>query len=179
MKISADKGNIDAMLEYANALLNNKKNIHDIDEALQYLNKAAEKGHLLSINYLAALYGKGLFFPIDRKEYVKYRKMGADHGDVESMLIYGSITLNGEEGIQGNIEEGLKYIKMSADNGNANGMNNYAFMLENGIGTQVNIDEACRYYKMAIENGSFEAMYSYGLMLIMGDVVQQNVEHMD
>lgn len=102
--------------------------------------------------------------------------MGADHGDVESMLIYGSIMLNGEEGIQGNIEEGLKYIKMSVDNGNANGMNNYAFMLENGIGTQVNIDEACRYYKMAIENGSLEAMYSYGLMLIMGDVVQQNVE---
>ena len=75
---------------------------------------------------------------------IKYYKIAADLGDVESMNKYASMLYNGE-GTKANPKVACKYYQMAVDKGNKFAMYYYALMLIQGNGTKKDLDKASKY----------------------------------
>ena len=174
IKMAADKGDSDAMVNYANMLRNGEGVPVNQQEAVKYYKMAIDKGNSDAMNNYGLMLKNGEGVPVNHHEAIKYFKMAIDKGNSDAMKNYGNM-LNKGEGVLVNQQEAVKYYKMSADKGNSSGMNNYAMMLNLGCeGVPVNHEEAIKYYKMAIDKGEACAMFNYGNMLRKGEGVPVN-----
>lgn len=82
----------------------------NIESAHNYLIKAADLGHRLSISYCALYYYSGDPFKQDYKQAFKYAKMGVDRKDSNCLYVLGSCYLYGL-GIDKDIAKGLALME--------------------------------------------------------------------
>ncbi len=169
------------------------------DHCLYWLTKLADIGDIESQNNLAIIYrnGKGRFYyldydvPIDFDKSLKYCKMAADNGDVNSQYIYHVLTndmkylimaanenypdalcnyaccyVNGTGGIKKNLKKAFELFHKAADMGHV--------MSQHELGKcylQFNkdYDNAYLWFKKASDYGNIEATYYVGLLYLIGN----------
>ena len=143
-KMAIEKGNVDAMNNYAILIENENK-----DEASKYYKMAIEK------QYVRSMYNYAILIQNENKdEAIKYYKMAIEKGDIGSMNNY-AILIENE-----NKDEAIKYYKMAIEKGSGYAMYNYACIIQNE-----NKDEAIKYYLMAIDKGNTNAMNNYASLI--------------
>lgn len=159
IKKSADMGNIEAMIDFADMLTFGRGIPIDKQEGAKYWKMAADLGDIGAMNNYAYMMKTGDGIPVDQVESIKYFKKAMEKGSVHSMYNYGFMIYNGE-GVDQNKEEGMKILKKAADEGDENQKWGYADIL---YFEDLN-EEALKYYKEAADLGSVDAMYRYAVM---------------
>ena len=92
--MAADKGNVQAMFNFALMLSKGDRISVDKVEAAKYFKMAADKGDIQGMYHYASMLNSGDGIPVDKNESLKYYKRTSDLGDEESAHIYDKIQNN-------------------------------------------------------------------------------------
>lgn len=176
----AEKKNIEAMKLYGNYLLQGELIPKDEETAINLLDEVATvtKNSEEKLE-LAHLILSHQTYDIDSNanenvNFVLAKKMckeAAEYGNVKAMTAYGLFCLKKKENKYGKIvpnhKEALEYIKVAAGQEDPEGLYQYGYFNEFGIGgLPINIKEAVKYYKSAYEKGNLSAYSSYGYTML-------------
>jgi TPR repeat protein len=93
-------------------------------------------------------------------EAVRYYKMAADQGHMDSQMKYACYVGNGH-GCEQDLQESYKYMKMAADQGLASAQYAYGMALVEGDVLQKDLKLAARYVKRAADQGNLLARHEY------------------
>ena len=152
LKIAADNGNLDAMYILGNFIPDN----------LNYLETAANKGHIPSIIAYAYKLDQELNEPQKAFEY--FNKAAEQH-DPEALCNLGVFYENGR-GVEKDIEKAGGYYREAAMLGNSLAQYNYAVLLE----SEGNKDEAIKFFKMAADRNDPDAQLSYANLIAPSNI---------
>ncbi len=114
-KLSADQNNPDGQFAYGCDLLNEGVNIQ---EALQWLDKAADQNHLTALHDLNVIFFEGLYgLEKDEKKGLEYLMRGVYLGVTEAMCDLGERMLSGN-GMKLDYAKGKEWMLKAANMGN-------------------------------------------------------------
>lgn len=164
-KKAADDGYVESMFKYGQIMRNVRPK-----EALYYLKKATEKGHLKA-TYYYALTLTSYEVDLDENEISRLYKTAADGGVVAAMIIYARYLCSRKQN-SSDIEEAIHYYKMAFEKDEPVAFYFLGKMYQEGDGVNVDINEAIKLYKMAMEKGDMNSQLAYALMLKNGVGVQ-------
>ena len=178
---AARQGDMEAQFQVALSL--NSK-----DEALVWLRKAGEQGHLKSLKMLYAIYS-GVTEEVkqytDPKEASRWLVKWAEQGSVQAMTILAGCYYTGN-GIEQNDEKALSWCRKAVAHPNPDDLNYLAgaeaFMgmfYWNGVAGEQNDEQAFNWFKKACEHGKSGTMlgmaqYFLGKAYYNGEGVQQD-----
>eukprot|EP00944_MAST-04C_sp_MAST-4C-sp1_P003395 g3395.t1 len=126
-------------------------------EALVWLQKAAEHGHVKALHKLCELANQGMH-----------------QGDVEAQYILACMYENGR-GVDKSDSVAFRYFKEAADHGHVEAQYKLACMYENGRGVDESHYQALMYFEEAAEQGHVEAQYKLFEVANQGDVEAQYI----
>ncbi|OHS98434.1 hypothetical protein TRFO_35176 [Tritrichomonas foetus] len=165
LKLASKNGHVKATFDLAMLIMTTEPN--NIKETLDLLKTAADKG-CVEANPLFAYYtlnnisksAKGNDEINQENEETKkslelaakYAKKGAELGNTQSMVIYGSILLNGA-GMNKSESDAVEYFKKAAEKGDVNGMFNYGSVLIRGVGVSQDQENGTKFLLEAMKNG--------------------------
>lgn len=169
IKMSADKGNLCAIIFHARLLLTIAKSPQELKKSAYYFKIAADKGDVMSMKKYASMALNGIGIPVNKHEAAKYYKIAADQGnedakkqyfDLLSCMIY---IINRED---------INYIKKNADEGNSDALNLYGLLLFKGKLINCKKQEALLYFKQSADKSNINGLINYVCMFISGQNVQ-------
>ncbi|MEZ4490200.1 MAG: tetratricopeptide repeat protein [Cyanobacteriota/Melainabacteria group bacterium] len=175
----------------------NQSDQENLDQALSWLGKAADRDDRAAMARLADLYLAGYGAPEDRKKALPYLLRAAELGDSGAQLRAGLFYLSGEN-LEKNPERGIKlleeasihgnvealyhlgvvaqdperarhYLELAAEKGSCPSQELLGRMCEEGLGGSKNIYNAIKWYEHAAENGSVPAMARLGTLYSRDD----------
>lgn len=146
-----------AMLNLANVYSQTGK----CDEALTWLNKAANRGFLPAKSMLGRMYFNGDCVKEDKEEAVKLFRNAAEQGLADAQYYLGVCYYKGQ-GVGKDYKSAFKWVKMAADQGNPNACYNLGYYYEHGIGVDKNNKEALNWYSKAAGMGNSDAAVNIG-----------------
>lgn len=126
------------------------------EEALKWLELAANQGCSDSQNLVGIFYRNGIVVSQNHNEAYKWFKKSADQGNHDGLASLGMVYDRGE-GVEQNHKLAFKYMLESAKLGNGFSQNYVGFFYEFGLGVTKDIKEAIRWYQEAINRGYNEA----------------------
>ena len=193
MKLGSDKGSELCKIQYAK-IMNDKESmkqlaetnddakyeyammIKDNDEALNYLNEAANKMHVPSILKLAEIYkfGKNGVKRDLSKSNSYYRQAADDLNNTEAQVCMGKIYYSGANCKRDPVLA-KKYFKKAALNGDPGGQLNYGLMLLNDP-QKSKPEKAAFFLKQAADQKNPPAQYHIALLLMSGRGIEPNSE---
>ncbi len=88
----------------------------DKAEAIRWLRRAADKGHVRAQNNLGMIYDKGDGVPLDLKEAAAWYRKAAEQGHAQSQFDLGLMYTNGE-GVPKDRKEAVKWLRKAARQG--------------------------------------------------------------
>lgn len=173
IKMLADQGDAEAMIEYGEILMSGKEVEQNKEEAVNYFKKALDKGALKGmVLYADALFdGEGI--SQDKEEAAKLYKIASERGSIESAIKYADMLFIGD-GVEMNKTVAIKIYKKAADKGDLSSVLKYADIVYNGDGIDQDKEEAIHLYKSAADNGVVDAMFKYAVILYQGEDVDED-----
>jgi TPR repeat protein len=91
----------------------------DKAEAIRWLRRAGDLGHVRAQNNLGMIYDKGDGVPQNQKEAAAWYRKAAEKGDAQSQFDLGLMYTNGE-GVAKDRNEAVKWLKKAAKQGHVN-----------------------------------------------------------
>lgn len=143
----------------------------DLNDALRWLTRAAEAGHISAMMRLASIYNDapGIRNPGESRRWLT---RAAEGGSPDAAFRLGkAYEADGEAGHQA---EAVKWYRKAAEAGHGDGMNNLATMLASGIGTARDERAAHEWYRRASEKQHTVAMFNLAAMLDDGRSVKKD-----
>lgn len=155
IKQKADQDDLENIIKYAKIM----KDQENMEEALIYYKKAADKGDPSAMNEYAifSFIVKGMDVV---KESADYFYMAANKGHFDSLINYIHLVYTLKD-MKMSEEEASTLMKKCADNGNTNAMLLYAKNITYLKPTEKMKVEANTYYQRAIDNGNKDAIAEY------------------
>lgn len=101
----------------------------DKGEAVKWVRRSAEKGHVRAAYNLGMMYDKGDGVPQDLKEAARWYRKAAEKGHAQSQFNLGLMYTNGE-GVPKDRKEALKWLRKAAKQGHVNARKLLAVMGE-------------------------------------------------
>ena len=126
----------------------------DYNKALEYFEKAGDKGNVEARYNLAGMYYKGIGIKRDIKKAIYWYNKAASSGVSKAKFILGVIYLQGE-GVKQDYKEAAKWFKLSGNNRSS--LFNLGVLYFNGLGVKQDQKVAIDYFKSAAMAGSQEA----------------------
>jgi hypothetical protein len=117
-RAQADKDDPEAQYRLAVYYADGRVVARDDDEALRYLQRAAEKGHAGAQYRLALAYDDGRGVPRDRAEAYRLYRQAAEHGEPRAQYKLGLIH-DKESGSRRDTKEATKWYREAAQHGHA------------------------------------------------------------
>jgi TPR repeat protein len=167
LKRAADRGNIDALLNYALALEQGWGGGPDLAEAKRYYKLSADAGNTESMCTYAIACTEGWDGEPNLAEAVEYYRMAAERGDPFAMFNFANALAGGLTGPI-NRAEAMNWYKRAADAGDTDAMFNYGACLSHAWGGEPDLPGAMKYFKMAADKGNLSGIYNYGWALEHG-----------
>ena len=152
LKISADSGNLSAIIDYAGRLKEDSK----IDESNKYYKIAADKGDLEAM----LSYAQYAEFVKNDNDAIKYYKMAADLNDPFGQYKYGKILEK-----QKKYAQAMILFNKSAEQSNTDAIIEIGILYENGWGVSKSRDEALQKFQESAKLGNYNAYYHVGRLL--------------
>ena len=131
--------------------------------AIRELERLADLGSLMSMFYLAAIYGGNEFSRRDIDKSLYWQKRAADGGLVMSKYYVGLHYLRSKQ-----YDEALKWLIGASNVNFAPACNALAGMHFRGIGVKKDIEQASKYWKRAIADGHIIAKRDMAIAMIFG-----------
>lgn len=150
IKEAAILGDPQAQIRYAETIRNSQP-----EKALEYFKKAADKGMVIAMSYLADMYSSGEIKQ-DEEKASEYFEMAAKLDDEDSCYEIALRYKNGI-GVPQDEKKAAQYMKQAADNHHKQAMIEYAKMLQEGIGVPANKQKADHYLSCAEEDSEEES----------------------
>jgi TPR repeat protein len=141
--------------------------------AMEWYNKAAEKGNAPSMNNIGYMYRYGLGVSQNYHSAMEWYNKAAEKGNASAMNNIGYMYDEGL-GVNQNYHSAMEWYRKAAEKGNATGMKNLGYMYKKGHGVSQNYNTAMEWYKKAAEKGNATAMNNIGYMYGKGLGVSQN-----
>jgi len=127
----------------------------DIDMALYWYEKAANKGFVPSQQKLGLLYYKGDF--VDKNDYIAYKWLNKSaEGDPDILSLVAEMLYKGI-GTEKNLTRAFKYYLKSAELGNKLSQNKLGIIYAEGVLVEKNLGEAEKWFLRAANAGYEEA----------------------
>ncbi len=151
-KAAKEDGNVSAMVAIGRLYEKGQGVSKDINEAINWYRKAANKGNALAKSKL-----NELTQPSKSMSAVECYNKGVDAQDA------------------GNYAEALKWYKQAAQKGDLEAQNNIGYYYSKGMGVTQDLAEALKWYLKAAEGGSAEAQYNVGTCYYNGSGVAKDM----
>jgi TPR repeat protein len=145
----------------------------NIEEGIQNLKEAAEKGSVYGNLTLGTVFLYGFGVPINEKESVKWLETAAEKGDNTAQFTLGNLYLYGM-GVSKTDKKAFEWFSMAAKNGHSDGKYNLACCFIQGIGTTKDTKEGFRLLLEAAKDSNIHAEYNIGLCYSDGIGVAQD-----
>ena len=154
-----EKGDLEAVYVWSAIIALNYNDRFTEAQSLDFLKKAADKGHVQSIVELGLCYYNGRGVAQDRKTAVEYwtkaAKLGSEDASVR-MAFNRIIDYRNSENLNGD----YKYLLSAYENGSLMAEIALGYCYEKGIVVKQNKSEANKFYRNAVKRGSEVAMNS-------------------
>jgi len=144
----------------------------NIQKALQFYHKAAQKGSCHSQYMLGYIYGYDVK-PPDFKKAARWFRKAARQGHSDAQLKLGFYYHHGR-GVKQNYKTAFKLFTQAAAQGHAIAMHNIGDAYENGYGVDKDEKQAFIWYRKSAERGDKCGMFSAGRLLFGGIGTQPN-----
>jgi TPR repeat protein len=146
------EGDADAMFGLAVLCFFGEGVAQDSEKALALLEKAAGKGHLMSLYFLGELYQTGTGVEKDAKKAVKYFTRAADKGDEAADLALGGIYYYGAEDVKADPKKAFRHFSRAAEKGQYQAQLMLGSMYETGNGAPKDPAKSWEFFLAASEN---------------------------
>ena len=142
----------------------------NIDKAIFYCRKSAEKGNLTAIYNLGCI---NQYYLKNYEKAIYWYEKAAELGNFSSMTNLGVIYLQGLNGTIDN-EKAFFWFEKAAEKGNFYSMANLGYMYILGAGVPKNFDQAFYWSKKSAEGGNSYGMINLGTLYEEGIGVLQD-----
>lgn len=169
-KQAAEAGDVEAMADTADMLVDGKGVEQDKDKAFYWLKKSVDTGNddVRAIRNLAIAYHFGTGTPQNFSKAFDLYQRAANSGDGIAMNRIG-LMYNKGQGVTQDDHIAFQWYVRAADAGNADGMSNMSLCYLWGMGVPTNINNAIYWMKKAAENGVYYGMLQYANWLYSQD----------
>jgi len=144
-------------------------------EAAEWMRKAAQRGHVSSMYFLAIAFEKGRGVKKSRQESLGWYRQAADKGHTNSMFVMGLAYQFGHGVVQDHTEAAHWYRK-AAEAGNTSAMTNLAMSYQIGRGVQKDVSASVRWLRKAADQGGGRAMNNLGFAYKRGIGVRKDLQ---
>jgi len=166
----AEQGDANAQVWLARSLLRS----NELEEAIAWLDRAAEKGNAEAMTMLGMAYGAGRVVTKSPQEAVKWLRLAADSGYPKAEALLG-LTLVTAADVR-NEEEGRRWVHKAAADGDPLGQSLLGeFLLSGKAGLGKNEAEAAAWYRKAAAQGDAKAQYMLANLLANGTGVEKDL----
>jgi TPR repeat protein len=124
----------------------------NLAKAVECLELAAGKGHVMAMSLLAELYETGTGVGKDEKKAVKLYTKAADKGDPMALLALGRLYYSGSETVKADKKRAFRYYTLAAEQNQAEAQLVLGGMYEQGEGTEKDPGKSWQYFLLAAEN---------------------------
>jgi TPR repeat protein len=126
----------------------------DPAKAVEYLEKAASKNHVMALSFLGNIYETGDGVARDEKKAVRYYSRAADRGDGEAALALGRLYFFGTDSLKADKKKAFKYYTQAAGKNLPEAQLMLGGMYEAGEGTGKDPAKSWQYFLLAADNPS-------------------------
>lgn len=148
----------------------------NIDLALEYFQKAVEKGAGIACWRLGDLYKAGEVVPKDMTKCLEYMFKGVELGSQEAAVTLGNM-YHFADGVEKDDTKSFEYYKIAAELGNINAYHRLGLHTYNGWGVDADIAQGMEYWKKGAELNQLDCMNIIGLAYLEeGTDLPQNTE---
>ena len=161
----AEKGNHKAEYDLYELYCGGKGVPQDSDKAMDYLKKSADGGYVIALDKLGEI-------EINRKNYIlaaEYWEKAIQNG-FSSLHMYtlASLYIEGNYGIQQNMQRGVELMHKAAELGYPDAQNELGVLYYQGEGVSQNYTEAFKWVQMSANAGSALAQRNLGMFYKQG-----------
>lgn len=142
--------------------------IEKYPEAIEWLTKAAEQGHVDSQTILFGMYAKGLGTKKDEKKAVYWLHKAAIAGDPLAQSELG-LSYSLGKGVKQDYKEAYKWILKSAEQDYTKAQNLLGYMHFRGDGVNQDFDKAAAWMEKAANKGDLDSQVFLGMLSLMGE----------
>lgn len=122
------------------------------DNALRYLNEAAEKGNFFALRQLGSAYFFGQYVARDEAAGIAWWRRGAEADDVNSYYLLG-LAADSSRDLPRSPETAVTWYRRAADHGHAYALNELASHYRDGTGVERDAVAAYMLFRLAEERG--------------------------
>lgn len=145
------------------------------DEALVYMERAAELGDPSAYGGIAEIYRLGLGVPIDQARAAAAVRAGAMQGSAPMRLMMGKYYLQGW-GVPQSFTEARRWMEIAAMSGLSSALTALGDLYRRGQGVEEDFARSVSYYQMAAALGSSDAMSNIGMAYMRGQGVPEDTK---
>ncbi len=161
-----DRGCDDALVEVAAWYFVDKAPLADgqdnNEEAIKLMNLATDRDNAMAAYYWGIIYAGGGFPALeggadpnviapDMDKAIEYYEESIELGYNKAFKFLGNMYVNGEYGVEADVEKGVSYYKMGAEKEDFTCTHLYADCLYNGTGVEQDVEEAMRLYQWLVD----------------------------
>ena len=170
---AARLGNANAQYALASHWL--KTGTGDLQQALEWIQKAAEGENTAAMYSLGKLYLEGEGVPPDLKRAIELFEKAALKGHDYAAYRLGRLYLSGEK-IEKNVELAMEWLRQAAGANNSSALYTLGKLFHMGEDAPKDIRQAICYFEKAAEGGNEYAEFQLGKLYLLGEDVPKNVE---
>lgn len=136
----------------------------DNDKAVEYLKKSADGGYVIALNKLGEIEKDRLNFILAAECWEKAAQLGLYSHSYDLACLY----LEGDRGVQLNVERGLELMRKAAELGNADAQSEMGVIYYEGKFVAQNYSEAFKWVQMAANANNALAQNNLGMFYKQG-----------
>ena len=170
---AARLGNANAQYALASHWL--KTGTGDLQQALEWIQKAAEGENTAAMYSLGKLYLEGEVVPPDIKRAIELFEKAALKGHDYAAYRLGRLYLSGEK-IEKNVELAMEWFGQAAGANNSYALYTLGKLFLMGADVPKDMEKSIDYFKRAAEGGNKYAEFQLGKLYLLGEDVPKNVE---
>ena len=146
----------------------------DFDKAIEYYQKAADKGSAVSLYNIGFIVNLTSKTKQSKLEFEYYKK-SAELGNIYAQTVLSNYYAIGI-GVNVDDEKSFYWDMQAALNGNLSSIKSVADGYYSGVGTSKNYDEAINWYQKAIDMGDDESVYDIAAMYEDGEGFEEDTD---
>ena len=162
-RASATAGDVEAARNLGILYLTGRGVPTDLNEALKWLQKAADQGDAVAQTDIGFMYENGQGVPKDYSQAIEWYQKAAKQGNHVAQTDIGFMYKNGQ-GVPQEYSEAFRWYQKAADQGDAGAQCVIGYMYENGLGVDQDYAQALQWYQRAADQGDDVAQTDIGFM---------------
>lgn len=174
LRQAAEKGDADSQFQLGRANSHGSKILpRDDTVAAQWVEKAAQQGHVEAQQNMGFLYSAGMGVPRSGEQALAWWRKAAEKGYAPSQHSLGVALLQGKL-VQKDEAEARAWLAKAAEQALPQAQSMLAYTYLRGIGGEKDAEKAVLWYRKAAEQGDQGAMFALGMLYVTGDGVPRD-----